>query len=966
MSEAKSSTESKLEWPAKRVRDTFVEFFKKKDHTHWPSSKVVPYDDPTLLFTNAGMNQYKAIFLGKADPKTDLGKLERAANSQKCIRAGGKHNDLEDVGKDVYHHTFFEMLGNWSFGDYFKKEAIAYAWELLTEVYKIDPDRLYATYFGGDKKQGLAPDEEAKAIWLKYLPKERVLPFGCKDNFWEMGATGPCGPCTEIHYDRIGGRFVPERVNADLPDVVEIWNLVFIQFNREPDASLRSLPAKSIDTGMGFERLTSVLQDVDSNYDTDIFSGIFKDIQKLTGCPDYKKRVGEADVDGVDMAYRVIADHIRTLTFAITDGAAPGTNGRDYVLRRVCRRAVRYGKEKLGAPPLFFNKLVPAVVRDFGDAFPELRKNPDRVQQIILTEEKLFTRTLDKGLSTFRKAIASGNMKKGDVMDGAVVADLLTTFGFPYDLTELMAEELGIGMDKKGFDAAMKAHAEVSRGAGDKKADALKFEAEQVSLLKQRGVAVTDDSTKYDWTSTGSGPAVQGTVRAIFLGKTSFADEAKEGVRCGLFLDKTNFYAEAGGQVADVGRVTTADGATFRVTDCQVSAGFVMHMGVVESGTLRVGSDATTAVDYERRALIAKNHTATHVLNFALREVLATDVDQKGSIVLPEKLRFDFSADESVGVAKVQKIEEIVTAQVQKAQPVYRRSTPIAEAKKISTLRAVFGEKYPDPVVVVSVGADIQDVLKDPSGQQWNNNSIEFCGGTHIANTSEIGNFVVVSEESIAAGTRRIVGYTNKAADRAISEGKKLLDETSNYDKLNDIKSLGKAILKLNESTQKADIPLRTRDELTKRYNAMVKKKTKLFKKASKASAGAIAEEAKKWAAEATEAKAKFIVREIDAGGNNKTLKKAIAAFYGACDIPTFFVSPVSPGGKMVATAYVPKALTGAMKAGDWMNAALAKCGGRGGGKPGMANGNAKDSTNMKDALATATEMAEKAYGGSN
>jgi len=490
------------EWPATRVREAFIGFFQDRyAHTFWPSSPVVPHDDPTLLFTNAGMNQFKPHFLGTMDPSLPMAKLTRAVNSQKCIRAGGKHNDLDDVGKDVYHHTFFEMLGNWSFGCYFKEEAITWAWECLTDVFGLDPARLYATYFGGDSKLGLAPDDEAKSIWLRFLPEKKVLPFGCKDNFWEMGDTGPCGPCTEIHYDRIGDRDAAYLVNADVPDVIEIWNNVFIQFNREEDGTLRELPNKHVDTGMGFERLSSILQGKFSNYDTDIFQPIFKAIQKITGARDYTGKVGDEDTDKVDMAYRVVADHIRTLTFAITDGAVPSESGRGYVLRRVLRRGVRYGQQILGGKPGFFHKLVPVLVEMMKGHFPELIGRKQFVMDTIKEEEDSFNKTLDKGLREFKKIAEEMKISGSSQFPGESAHYLYATMGFPVDLTQLMAEEQALSVDMAGFQNKMEeervkskeAHAAAKSAAGTN----LVLEAEQTAWLLKQGFQATDSSPKY-------------------------------------------------------------------------------------------------------------------------------------------------------------------------------------------------------------------------------------------------------------------------------------------------------------------------------------------------------------------------------------------------------------------------------------------------------------------------------------
>jgi len=454
-------------WPAAKVRQTYIDYFvQKHEHLFVPSSQVVPHDDPTLLFANAGMNQFKPIFIGTVDPLSDMSNWKRAANSQKCIRAGGKHNDLDDVGKDVYHHTFFEMLGNWSFGNYFKQEAIDMAWDLLTNVYGLAPERLYATYFEGDKKDGVPADEEAREIWRKYLPDNRIIPFDKKDNFWEMGETGPCGPCTEIHYDRIGNRDVPELVNMDDPDVLEIWNLVFMQFNRGDSGKLTPLPAKSVDTGMGFERLVSCLQDKPSNYDTDCFTPLFEAIQKVTGFKEaYGGLVGEDDKTERDMAYRVLADHIRTLTIAITDGAQPGNQGRNFVLKRVLRRAVRYGHEILGAEIPFLYKLVPVVSDSLGTFFPELTKKVGAVQTIIKAEEEKFRQLLEKGSGIIAREIARVQKRGETELSAKFTAKMWNSYGFPFDLVELIAEENKCTVDIPGYEKIMEAERIKSRNA---------------------------------------------------------------------------------------------------------------------------------------------------------------------------------------------------------------------------------------------------------------------------------------------------------------------------------------------------------------------------------------------------------------------------------------------------------------------------------------------------------------------
>ncbi|KAK4403775.1 Alanine--tRNA ligase [Sesamum angolense] len=767
------SQPTECEWPATRVRETFIKFFQDKAHVNWKSSPVVPHNDPTLLFANAGMNQFKPIFLGTADPNTELSKLKRACNTQKCIRAGGKHNDLDDVGKDTYHHTFFEMLGNWSFGDYFKNEAIQWAWELLTEVYKLPSDRIYATYFGGDEKLGLPADNEARDNWLKFLPANRVLPFGCKDNFWEMGDTGPCGPCTEIHFDRIGGRDVASRVNNDDPTVIEIWNLVFIQFNRESDGSLKSLPAKHVDTGMGFERLTSILQNKMSNYDTDIFMPIFEAIQQATKARPYSGKVGSDDVDKVDMAYRVVADHIRTISFAIADGSCPGNEGREYVLRRILRRAVRYGTEVLKAPQGFFSGLVQVVIEVMGDIFPELKEHDVKIREIITDEEASFGRTLTKGIEKFKKA--AQEVQGGYLVDRQDAFELWDTYGFPLDLTQLMAEERGLSVDVEGFNIAMDKARERSRSAQNKQAGGIiGMDADATASLHKKGVAATDDSFKFTWFKDHTS-----VIKAVYTG-SEFLESVAPGEEVGIVLETTSFYAEQGGQIYDTGFIEGPNGV-FEVSNVQIYGGFVLHIGSFtgKTGRLIVGDKVICKVDYDRRKLIAPNHTCTHMLNFALREVLGNHVDQKGSIVLPEKLRYDFSHGKPVKPEELRKIESIVNEQIRAELDVFSKETRLCDAKRINGLRAVFGEVYPDPVRVVSIGRKVEDLLEDPENQEWLSISAELCGGTHISNTREAKAFALLSEEGIAKGIRRVTAVTTDCAFKALDLASSLVQEVN-------------------------------------------------------------------------------------------------------------------------------------------------------------------------------------------
>ncbi|KAJ9562621.1 hypothetical protein OSB04_007781 [Centaurea solstitialis] len=961
-SKAMGSLAGEVEWPANKVRDSFIKFFEEKNHVYWKSSPVVPVNDPTLLFANAGMNQFKPIFLGTADPNTSLSKLTRACNTQKCIRAGGKHNDLDDVGKDTYHHTFFEMLGNWSFGDYFKNEAIGWAWELLTTVFKLPTDRIYATYFGGDEKLGLPADNEAKEIWLKYLPAKRVLPFGCKDNFWEMGDTGPCGPCTEIHFDRIGGRDAAELVNNDDPTLIEIWNVVFIQFNREADGSLKPLPSKHVDTGMGFERLTSILQNKMSNYDTDVFMPIFDAIQQATGARPYSGKVGADDLDGIDMAYRVVADHIRTLSFAIADGSCPGNEGREYVLRRILRRAVRYGTEVLKAKQGFFNGLVKVVVDVMGHVFPELKQQEAHIREIIAEEEASFGRTLVHGIEKFKR---TAEAVKGKIFSGQANQEVLKlsdafvlwdTFGFPLDLTQLMAEERKLEVDVEGFNIAMNEARERSRNAQNKQAAvAIVMNADATSALHKRGIATTNDSFKFTWFQDH-----KSVIKAIYTG-SEYVEHAAVGDDVGIILESTSFYAEQGGQIYDTG-VLGGPSGSFEVCNVQVYGGFVIHLGKIanESGKFSVGDEVICKVDYDRRQRIAPNHTCTHMLNFALREVLGNHVDQKGSIVLPEKLRYDFSHGKPVKPEDLRKIEAIVNEQIKAELDVSAKEASLADAKRVNGLRAVFGEVYPDPVRIVAIGRKVEDLLADPESEEWLSISAELCGGTHIANTREAKAFALLSEEGIAKGIRRVTAVTTDYAFEAMKKASELEQEVDQASKLEG-SLLEQKVTSLNGQVESAAIPTAKKTDLKAKISILQNQVIKAKKKIAEENIRKAVEAATKAAEVASSEGKAFCISNVDVGSDTAAIREAVVKVMEQKGLAVMVFSTDEESKKALVCAGVPEKSDNSnrLKVLEWLKAALKPLEGKGGGgKGGLAQGQGPDIKHVDEAIDVAKSFA--------
>ena len=736
---------------ANQIRQAFFDFFASKEHVIVPSAPIVIKNDPTLMFTNAGMNQFKPYFLGE-----ETAKNSRVADTQRCLRVSGKHNDLEEVGIDTYHHTMFEMLGNWSFGDYFKKEAIAWSWELLTEVYKLDKDRLYVTYFEGDKMEGLEKDTETLNLWKQFVADDHILPGNKKDNFWEMGETGPCGPCSEIHYD---SRPDADRkaqsgaslVNADHDQVIEIWNNVFMQFNRLKDGSLQLLPNKHVDTGMGFERLVRVLQSKTSNYDTDVFQPIIQYIAEKSGkVYNSKAKLGEEGWNDA-VAMRVMADHIRAISFAIADGQLPSNNKAGYVIRRILRRAVRYQYQYLGFTSPFLNQLVPLLAEQFKTVFPELYNQADFVQKVVLEEETSFLRTLGNGIRILNDYI--NNNSKSKLLTGNIAFELSDTYGFPLDLTELMTREEGFTVDIEGYNQALQEQKNRSRAA-----TAINT-GDWVVLRDEENV----EFTGYDETET----------IAHILKYRKVAAKGKEQYQ--IVLDKTPFYAESGGQVGDQGELVFTDGEIIAVTDTKKENGLIVHF--TDELPVALDSTLTAIVNIDLRISTENNHSATHLLHAALKQVLGSHVNQKGSLVNADNLRFDFSHFAKVTEEELEQIEKIVNEKIR--ENIFlkeERNVPYQQAIS-SGVTALFGEKYGDFVRVITFSEEF---------------SKELCGGTHVKATGQIGFFKIIAESAVAAGVRRIEAITGVAAENYIALQSKLVQQLKEL--LKNPKDLSKSV----------------------------------------------------------------------------------------------------------------------------------------------------------------------------
>ncbi|BDZ72586.1 alanine--tRNA ligase [Methylophaga marina] len=850
------------------IRKLFLDFFASKGHEVVASSPLVPANDPTLLFTNAGMVQFKETFLGQ-----ETRKYTRAVTSQRCVRAGGKHNDLENVGYTARHHTFFEMLGNFSFGDYFKREAIQYAWEFLTETLGLPAEKLWITVF--------EEDDEAADIWLKEIgvSAERFSRIGAKDNFWSMGDTGPCGPCSEIFYDHgedvAGGP--PGTPEEDGDRYIEIWNLVFMQFNRSADGTLTPLPKPSVDTGMGLERLAAVLQHVHNNYEIDLFQHLIQAIQKLSGTEDH-----------TNFSLRVIADHIRSCSFMVTDGVYPSNEGRGYVLRRIIRRAIRHG-HKLGLKDNFFYKLVQPLVDEMGEAFPELAQSQELVEKALQQEETRFADTLDNGLKILDQAIEDMGDKE---IPGETVFLLYDTYGFPIDLTADIARERGLTIDIAGFERAMEAQRSRARSASQ-------FSG---GLSDQITIDSSTEFCGYDLTQHDS------TILAIIV-NGEHVDSISEGQEGLIVLDKTPFYAESGGQVGDHGDIN-ADNASFTVTDTRKQSQAFTHIGRCEHGRFQVGQHVTAQIDENNRLATALNHSATHLLHAALRKVLGEHVMQKGSLVNPQRLRFDFSHFEPVTRAQLREIEHLVNQQIRLNHPVETRLMAIEEAKKSGAM-ALFGEKYDDEVRVLSM-SDF---------------SIELCGGTHVKQTGDIGMLKIISEAGIASGVRRIEAVTGEKAIDYIEQ----MEST-----LTDVSELLKA--KPANVQDKASQLVQRQRELEKELDVL---KAKLASSAGNDLADS-----------ATDINGIKVLASTLEGADGKSLRDTVDQLKNKLGTAAIVLTAVQDE-KITIIAGVTKDITDKIRAGDLVGHIASQVGGKGGGRPDMAQGGGNEPQNLAAALAS-------------
>ena len=871
------------------IRKQFLEFFESKGHLIVPSAPIVLKDDPTLMFNNSGMAQFKEYFLGNGTPKS-----QRIADTQKCLRVSGKHNDLEDVGFDTYHHTMFEMLGNWSFGDYFKKEAIAWAWEFLTEVLKLDKDRLYVSVFEGNPTENVSFDQESYDLWKQYVSEDRIIKGNKKDNFWEMGDQGPCGPCSEIHIDL---RTDAERaavsgfslVNADHPQVVEIWNNVFMEFNRKADGSLEKLPAQHVDTGMGFERLCMAMQHVTSNYDTDVFTPLIEKVAQITGLKytsNEVKNISE-EQNKTNIAIRVVVDHVRAVAFAISDGQLPSNTGAGYVIRRILRRAIRYGFTFLGTKEPFINKLVEVLANQMGEFFPEIKSQQQLVTNVIREEEASFLRTLEQGLQLLDKVVAETTEKE---ISGTKAFELYDTFGFPIDLTELILREKGYHIDEAGFNIAMQEQKARSRAASE-------VATEDWKVLIPGNV---ETFVGYDKTEN-----------EVKITRIRKVDSKKEGVLYQIVLDNTPFYPEGGGQVGDKGTLVSAN-ETIEIIDTKKENNLILHF--TKQLPSSIEACFVAKVNLELRTSTSKNHSATHLMHLALRAILGTHVEQKGSLVNPNYLRFDFSHFSKVSDEELRKVETSVNAQIEaQLQLVEHRNIPIQQAMDQGAM-ALFGEKYGDNVRMIEFG-----------------DSKELCGGIHVKNTADIWHFKIISEGAVAAGIRRIEAITGEAVKDFYTSQENTLSEI-------------KEVLKNPQDTMKTVVSLQEENvKLKKQLEQLVNEKVEGLKNALVADFKEING-------------LYFLAQQVDLSmSSTKDLAQAIGTSRPNAFV---FLASVEDNAPNIH-CYISKELVAekGLNAGNVIRELGKLIDGNGGGQPFFASGKGKNANGIKEALAKAIDF---------
>ncbi|XP_075060562.1 alanine--tRNA ligase, mitochondrial [Mixophyes fleayi] len=946
------------------IRRTFLRYFEELNgHKHVPSSSVRPRADPSLLFVNAGMNQFKPIFLGTADPRSEMAQYRRVVNSQKCVRAGGKHNDLEDVGRDSYHHTFFEMLGNWSFGDYFKEDACRMAWELLTQGYQIPPHRLYVTYFGGDVELGLAADDETKEIWLSLgIPPSHLLPFGLKENFWEMGETGPCGPCTEIHYDHVGSRNAAALVNQDSPDVVEIWNLVFMQYNREMDRSLRLLPHRHVDTGMGLERLVTILQGKHSNYATDLFTPILRAIEKGSQAPPYQGLLGREDTNHVDMAYRVVADHIRTLSVCIADGIYPGMSRAELVLRRILRRAVRFSSEVLRAPPGLLSSLVPTVVEVLGETYPELEREKNQIMRILNENEEAFLVSLQRGRHIIDRTLQQEGSRNPFPVN--VAWSLYRNLGFPLDLIGLMLEERGSSLDKAAVEqlAVEEAEMKVRDQQAEKAAAALQLDVHSLAELQRRGIASTSDSPKYDYSLTDDGRYVfwpcQATVLMLYKDQ-SLRSEVGRNQRCGVILDRTCFYAEQGGQSSDLGYFVRQgeQDFLFPVESVHVAGGYVVHE-VIATEPLRVGDQLVLYLDEAQRLACMIKHTATHLLNFALRQVLGESTTQRGSHVTAERLRFDVSVTGPVSSQQLQDVEKLLQNMIAQDEEVYTAQLPLSDTRRIQGLRTV-DEVYPDPVRVVSVGLPVEKGLGQ-SSHSARQTSVELCCGTHLLRTGAIEDIVLVSEKPLVKGIIRLIAVTGEEAKQAREMGQALWRDVEaitermkmRCSSFSDAQQLSKEIGFLTDSVDSATMPQWQRKELQVSLKSLQRSANTASRKVEERQA---AEKVQSLVEKHSHHP--LIVDSVHVE-SLPVLVKVVKQLCDRCPGSAVMLLSRQSSGKVLCACQVPKGSAPGLSAAEWAVAVCSVMGGKAGGTDIVAKGTGTSKT-LEEVLEAAVQFTQ-------